>query len=65
MGQPFLKQKEMEVRKNMGEFRYEKVKDPEYFMDHRMDAHSDHVAVTVIPWMGSGNSITRKTMNRR
>ena len=28
----------------MGEFRYEKVKDPEYFMDHRMDAHSDHVA---------------------
>ena len=34
----------MEVRKNMGEFRYEKVKDPEYFMDHRMDAHSDHVA---------------------
>ena len=34
----------MEVRKNMGEFCYEKVKDPEYFMDHRMDAHSDHVA---------------------
>ena len=44
MGAAFLKQKEMEVRKNMGEFRYEKVKDPEYFMDHRMDAHSDHVA---------------------
>ena len=28
----------------MEEFRYERVKDPEYFMDHRMEAHSDHVA---------------------
>ena len=28
----------------MEEFRYERVKNPEYFMDHRMEAHSDHVA---------------------
>lgn len=28
----------------MNKFDYEKVKDPEYFMENRLDAHSDHVA---------------------
>ena len=28
----------------MREFSYEKVKDPGYYQENRMDAHSDHVA---------------------
>ena len=47
----------------MSQFVYEKVKDPEFFAENRMKAHSDHVAYADLKEMESGESSFRFSLN--
>lgn len=47
----------------MGEFCYGKIKNPEYFMENRMDAHSDHVAYASLLEMKEKKSSFRYSLD--